>query len=1540
MMKEPIAIIGIGCRFPGGVTDTESFWQLLVNEVDAVGPMPAGRFDADHYYDPTPSTPGKVVTREGGFLDDIDRFDADFFGISPYEATYMDPQQRLLLQVTWEGLEAAGLDPAKLAGSNTGVFVGMWTNDYESLVYNSSDNLDVLITTGTGRYTSAGRVSYTFDFRGPSMTLDTACSSSLVAVHLACQSLWSGESNMSVAAGVNLILTPQVSIGYSRSGMLSPDARCKFGDASANGYVRSEGVGVIILKRLSDAIADGDPIRAIIRGSAVNNDGQASGSLMAPGVDGQIEMLREAYRAAEVNPGDVGYIEAHGTGTRVGDPVELEALGAVLSENRPENTPCLVGSVKTNIGHVEGAAGLAGLIKVVLCLEHGEIPASLHFREPNPNISWEDLPLKLASQRTTWPSLGKRYAGVSAFGLTGTNAHVVLEAAPQPDQPDVSSDQAEKPYILPLSAHKPQALAELVRKYETFLADTTSTLADIGYTAAVRRHHQGYRAAFVGRSKAELAEQMSHFSVSRESSPRKLVYIFSGQGGQWLGMGRQLIETEPVFREMIERCQQAMQSYIDFSLLDVINGGAGEDALEHIYVVQPAIFAVQVALAELLREQGVQPDAVIGHSMGEVAAAYVAGVLSLEDAARVICLRSQLMHRVSGLGAMAMVELTLEEAQNALAGYEDKLSVAVNNAPRSVVISGDADALEIVISQLQFQNIFCRKVKVDVAAHSPHMTALRPELLDALSDIQPQAGVVPIYSTVTGEQRSGDAFDAEYWGRNLREPVLFSTAVQQALYDGHNTFIEISPHPVLLAAIERGLHDYQLDQEVAEDVVLVEAMRRGEDELTVIAEAVGRLYAAGYEVDWKYFYPSGQVVSLPSFPWQGERYWVDVQPTLLTHKSIQPQNVETGEDLLYQLQWEGIANPELKPLSGAWLVFADQDGIGDVLSSQLLNTGGDFIFVRSGEQYRVNEHGSYEINPSQIGDFQRLLAETADQVQGVVYLWGANLFGGVSASVHELESAQQQILGGLLHLVQALVEQQQSKPVWIVTRGAQWVGDETVELSPAQATLWGFGRVLREEHPDLWGGLLDLDPESAEYSAQAVLNEISSEDGEDQVAYRGEQRYVLRLLPREKVGGLKPYTFRPDGTYLITGGLGDLGSRLAKWMIGQGARRFILMGRAELPPRRQWHDVPVESDLGRRIAIVRELEAMGASVHLASINVSDETELRTYLETYEAEGWPPIIGVIHMAAVAQDNLITRLDDAALMNVLKPKMSGAWLLQQFLGDVELFVLFSSITGLFGLQGAANYAAANTFLDGLALYRRASGREAISINWGFWKNLGVAALAGAQTSAAYMAERGLQGFSAEEGLAALSTILASNPPQVMVTPADWEQYAASGSSARLAPFFAHVSNMSTQSDGVAGDTSTVRSQFFAAKPEARRALFEDYLKDVIAQVLRITNTKIKPSEPLGNYGMNSLMGMELRNRLERDLGITLSATLVWSYPTVESMSTFLAEKIGLSLESAETPSTPDAASSETPLDDFVVNLGTLSDDDVLRELMGKS
>jgi myxalamid-type polyketide synthase MxaE and MxaD len=890
----PIAIVGMGCRFPGA-SNPDAYWRLLREGRCSIGEIPPDRFDVEGIFDPRPGRPGKISNRWGGFLEDVDRFDADFFGILPREALHMDPQQRLLMEVSWEALEDGGQAPSSIAGTSVGVFVGMLYNDYEDFLFRDSSSFDIYGLLGCVRNAAAGHLSYVLGLQGPSMVIDTGCSASLTATHLACQSLWSGDCSLALAGGVTLLLEPHPTIAFSHARLLAEDGRCKFGDAGADGFVRSEGVGMVLLKPLAAAQADGDAIYAVILGSAVNNDGRSGGSMATPGEEGQKALLRRAYRRAGVAPADVDYVEAHGTGTPVGDPVEIETLGRFFGEGRPPERRLRVGSAKSNLGHTEGAAGVAGLIKAALSLSHGELPPSLHVAQPNPAIAWSELPVTIQRELTPWPARGgPRRAGVSSFGMTGCNAHVVLEEPPsrQPRE-EVSESAPPEVGILTLSARHPEALADLAASYRQFLADGAvrgcAGWPEVCRAASVRRTHHEHRMALTAGTAEEAAEALEAFARGESrmgmSSGRvsvekpKLAFVFPGQGSQWLGMGRELMERETVFRRALEACDREIRELAGWSLLEELAASEERSRLDEVDVVQPTIFSLQVALAALWRSWGVEPAVCIGQSLGEVAAAHVAGALSLRDAARIICGRSRLVRSAtSGRGAMAVVELSMEEALAAIQPFAGRLSVAVTNGPKSTVVSGDLEPLEALLEGLGRDDVFVRRVKVDYASHSPHMDPLRPNLLRVLDGLAPRAGTVPICSTVTGRLTDGSDLGAEYWARNLREPVLFAEGLERLLDSEHGVFLEISAHPIVLGSMQQALHHWR------REALVLASMRRGEERSSVLG-TLGSLYTAGVPIDWKRVHP-GVVphVRLPGYPWRRQRFWID-RPAAATRGS-------------------------------------------------------------------------------------------------------------------------------------------------------------------------------------------------------------------------------------------------------------------------------------------------------------------------------------------------------------------------------------------------------------------------------------------------------------------------------------------------------------------------------------------------------------------------------------------------------------------------------------------------------------------------------
>ncbi len=892
---EPIAIIGIGCRFPGAAS-VESFWQSLRDGVDAVTEVPAARWDRDAFYDATPGTKGKMCTRWGGFLDQVDEFDPEFFRISPREAARMDPQQRLLLEVAWEALEDAGLAPTRLGGTQTGVFIGISSVDYTQIQFLYDDPahfIDAYSGTGVAHSIAANRLSYLLDLRGPSMAIDTACSSSLVAVHLACQSLRNGESEVALAGGVNVILSPEINVGFSLARMLSPDGRCKSFDASADGYVRGEGCGVVVLKRLSGALRDGDRVLAVVRGSAVNQDGRTNG-LTAPNALAQQAVIQQALRDAMITAAQLSYIEAHGTGTTLGDYIEFKTLSTVLAGERTNGRKCLVGSVKANLGHLEAAAGMAGLIKIVLCLQNEAVPPQLHLKTVNPRISLDESPIIIPTELTAWPAgQSPRRAGINSFGFGGTNAHLILEEAPV--QRHLPPGETERPlHLLALSAKSKNALQELSRRFVSHLAaDTSHSLADICYSANTGRAVFEHRLAVTASSEVQLGERLSAFAEGRATAnllyerargqrPPKVAFLFTGQGAQFPGMGRELYETAPLFRRTFDKCAELLRPYLEQPLEDVIYAAGNEaTTLNETAYTQPALFALEYALAELWQSWGIKPAAVMGHSLGEYVAACVAGVFTLEEGIKLVAERARLMQALPPGGMMAAVLAAKAEVSATLKRCGAPVSIAADNGPQSVVISGERDAIEEVIEILSDAGISTHPLTVSHAFHS----RLMEPMIDAFEQVTRQVNFrppqIPLVLNLTGQlPGSGLAPDAAYWSRHLRETVQFAPGMNALEAEGCGVFLELGPHSTLLDLGKRCLSANQ-------QTLWLPSLRRGKSDWLTLLESLGSMFIQGAEVNWENFdlgYGRKRV-ALPTYPFERKKYWLDPDPRNLSGAS-------------------------------------------------------------------------------------------------------------------------------------------------------------------------------------------------------------------------------------------------------------------------------------------------------------------------------------------------------------------------------------------------------------------------------------------------------------------------------------------------------------------------------------------------------------------------------------------------------------------------------------------------------------------------------
>ncbi len=880
--SEPIAIVGMACRFPGGADTPEAFWQLLCNGIDTITQVPTDRWAMDVYDGLALDERVRMSLHWGAFLDNVDQFDPQFFGITPREAECMDPQQRLILEVTWEALENAGLAADRLADSQTGVFIGISSNDYNYVRYRAGmSTLSAYTGTGSAYSVAAGRVSYLLDLHGPSLPVDTACSSSLTALHLACQSLRAGECALALVGGAGLLLSPEPTIVLGMAHALAADGRCKTFDEAADGVVRGEGCGVVVLKRLSDALAHGDNILALIRGTAVNQDGRTNG-LTAPNGLAQQAVIRQALLDAGIEPGQVQYVETHGTGTSLGDPIEVQSLAAVLCEGRPASERLAIGTVKTNVGHLEAAAGIAGLIKIVLCLQHEEIPPHLNLKKLNSYIPWDELPIFIPTERTPWPSgNGQRIAGLNSFGYAGTNVHAVLEEAPH--RP-LTQSQMERPlHLLCLSAKTLSALQTLAGRYAHYLAEHPHTsLADIAHTASTGRSHFAHRLTVLAGSSAEMCDKLSTFCAGQETdglltrkvkgtTPSLVAFLFTGQGAQYVGMGSHLYDTQPAFHQALQRCDEVLRPYLEQPLLSILYPADGQPSpLNEIAYSQPALFALEYALAEMWRAWGVEPQAVMGHSMGEYVAACVAGVFSLEDALKLIAWRGQLMQKLPADGATAVVFASPEQVAAAIAPYGAQVSIAALNGPNNVVVSGAQAPMQTLRQSLEAEKINNRPLVIAVASHSPLMEPMLDEFEQLASQLQFRAPRIPLVSNVTGQiMENGQIPDAGYWRRHIRSTVQFEAGVKTLAEQGYRVFLELGPRSVLGKIGPRCLQD--------EEAMWLVSLEQGKDEWATLLGSLGGLYLQGVPIDWNGFdkdYVRRRVI-LPNYPFERQRYWLE-----------------------------------------------------------------------------------------------------------------------------------------------------------------------------------------------------------------------------------------------------------------------------------------------------------------------------------------------------------------------------------------------------------------------------------------------------------------------------------------------------------------------------------------------------------------------------------------------------------------------------------------------------------------------------------------
>nr|WP_079097398.1 phthiocerol type I polyketide synthase PpsB [Mycobacterium tuberculosis] len=1464
-VAEPVAVVGIGCRFPGDVDGPESFWDFLVAGRNAISTVPADRWDAEAFYHPDPLTPGRMTTKWGGFVPDVAGFDAEFFGITPREAAAMDPQQRMLLEVAWEALEHAGIPPDSLGGTRTAVMMGVYFNEYQSMLAASPQNVDAYSGTGNAHSITVGRISYLLGLRGPAVAVDTACSSSLVAVHLACQSLRLRETDLALAGGVSITLRPETQIAISAWGLLSPQGRCAAFDAAADGFVRGEGAGVVVLKRLTDAVRDGDQVLAVVRGSAVNQDGRSNG-VTAPNTAAQGDVIADALRSGDVAPDSVNYVEAHGTGTVLGDPIEFEALAATYGHG---GDACALGAVKTNIGHLEAAAGIAGVIKATLAVQRATIPPNLHFSQWNPAIDAASTRFFVPTQNSPWPTAeGPRRAAVSSFGLGGTNAHVIIEQGSElaPVSEGGEDTGVSTLVVTGKTAQRMAATAQVLADWMEGPGAEVA-VADVAHTV---NHHRARQATFgtvVARDRAQAIAGLRALAAGQhapgvvshqDGSPGPgTVFVYSGRGSQWAGMGRQLLADEPAFAAAVAELEPVFVEQAGFSLRDVIATGKELVGIEQI---QLGLIGMQLTLTELWRSYGVQPDLVIGHSMGEVAAAVVAGALTPAEGLRVTATRARLMAPLSGQGGMALLGLDAAATEALIADYP-QVTVGIYNSPRQTVIAGPTEQIDELIARVRAQNRFASRVNIEVAPHNPAMDALQPAMRSELADLTPRTPTIGIISTTYADLHTQPVFDAEHWATNMRNPVRFQQAIASAGSgaDGaYHTFIEISAHPLLTQAIADTLEDAHRPTKSAAKYLSIGTLQRDADDTVTFRT---NLYTADIAHPPHTCHPPEPHPTIPTTPWQHTHHWIaTTHPSTAAPEDPGSNKVVVNgqstsesralEDWCHQLAWPirpaVSADP---PSTAAWLVVADNE-----LCHEL---------ARAADS-RVDS-----LSPPALaaGSDPAALLDALRGVDNVLYA------PPVPGELLDIESAYQ-VFHATRRLAAAMVASSAtaiSPPkLFIMTRNAQPIS-EGDRANPGHAVLWGLGRSLALEHPEIWGGIIDLDDSMpAELAVRHVLTAAHGTDGEDQVVYRSGARHVPRLQRRTLPG--KPVTLNADASQLVIGATGNIGPHLIRQLARMGAKTIVAMARKP----------------GALDELTQCLAATGTDLIAVAADATDPAAMQTLFDRFGTE-LPPLEGIYLAAFAGRPALLSEMTDDDVTTMFRPKLDALALLHRrsLKSPVRHFVLFSSVSGLLGSRWLAHYTATSAFLDSFAGARRTMGLPATVVDWGLWKSLADVQKDATQISA----ESGLQPMADEVAIGALPLVM--NPDAAVATvvvAADWPLLAAAY---RTRGALRIVDDLLPAPEDVGKGESEFRTSLRSCPAEKRRDMLFDHVGALAATVMGMPPTEpLDPSAGFFQLGMDSLMSVTLQRALSESLGEFLPASVVFDYPTVYSLTDYLA------------------------------------------------
>jgi len=1465
--NEGIAVVSMACRLPGDVTTPEEYWELLKRGADVTSDVPEDRWDAKSLYDNDPDAKGKSYCRRGGFLSSVDDFDASFFGISPKEARAMDPAQRVLLETCWEGFERAGYTGEQLRGSQTGVYIGVCNISAHSCAPALAD-LDGYAVTGSAGGTMSGRVSYALGLEGPTLTVDTACSSSLVTTHLACNALRQGECDMAVSGGVTLLLTPGMHVEFSRLRGMSVDGRCRAFAADTQGTGWAEGCTAVVLKRLSDAVRDGDAVHAVLRGTAVNHGGRSAAGLTVPSGPAQQRLVRTALALSGLTPGDIDYIEAHGTGTKLGDPIEGVALAGVFGGSRPvAGGPLWVGSAKSNLGHTQAAAGLAGMLKVILAMKNNKIPRTLHAETPTSAVDWHSAHMALVQESQPWLStVGRpRRAGISAFGIGGTNAHAIVE---EPLLPSVDSTPLstllppEIPFLL--SGHSDAALCQQAEKLQRYIKSTSSPgqdrLGEVAYSLATTRSHFRRRLVVMAKDKAALLEGLGSVSSALPATNHvvqpRLAMLFTGQGSQVAGMGKDLYEVYPVFRDTLDEITSHFTE-LETPLIHVMQAASGGNTaalLQRTDFAQPALFALEVALWRLWKSWGVQPDLALGHSVGELAAAHVTGVLDLADACRLVAARGRLMQAVSSRGSMISLEAGAEEVTRAIQvlGLVSKVDIAGHNTPTQTVASGDSDAIEAVAVHFTAQGRKMKLLDVSHAFHSHHMDNMLAAFQAVAETVRFHPPRLPVVSSLTGKlAATGELERADYWVRQARGTVRFADGIQTLYQQGVSVFLELGPQPVLAGM---GAACLAADESLAWMPSLVP----GRHGALVVQRSLTDLHVRHVPINWtSFFEPFGcERVELPTYAFQRERFPpardmdANTPNTNGVGRAQQQHPAQVSVDRFHlEISWQEANTGDVAP-GGLWGLLCPTGNVAGTWACAVKTT-----LARAGIEVR------------EVGSLQE-----AGELHGLLCLWDSD--------VDDVAGLARDLAAKALTQLQTAAQTQFAPPLVWVTRCAVGAGGgDDLVTGLGAGPLWGLMRTARSEHPELRLRLIDIDTETTAPNALAPALMLAAEP---ECAVRQE----LVLVPRmQRVGPVPQPAQQPllrwDGAVLITGGLGDLGQRVARWLASAHSIRDLVL------TSRRGMASPGAAEL------VAALAGLGAKATIIACNMADFDSVKAIMAAFNKDR--PLRGVVHAAGAQDNGVLTALTPQRCVTAFAPKVDGAWHLHQLTRDMDMdmFVMFSSISGIMGMPGHGNYAAANTFLDALAHLRHAQGLPATSLAYGTWKGEGMAArIVG--TTLARLTHLGLDMLSPEEGLQLFETAVRSGRALTVAAALDPERlqsyYEEQGG---IPPLFCSLLRQSGRRVHQSWDLREVLSK---AAPEQHPNIVLGMVRETVAKTLGFALPgDVDIDRPLQDIGIDSLTAVLMRNQLANLTGLTLAASVALQHPNLKALSRFLLFKL---------------------------------------------